>query len=146
MERVITQGGNYELIAYGRAQMMLLSHCTERVKHGETVQDGACARCVGTRIDRQLIDRRGFSFLQARERMEHGCFVRLYNALPTDMARRFDRVRELGVSVRVIFTDEVAQERFEIVRAYRAMMNGQADPRPASPAQSTLGHLLRGVE
>ena len=146
MERVITQGGNYELIAYGRAQLMLLSHCTERVKHGETVQDGACARCVGTRIDRQLIDRRGFSFLQARERMEHGCFVRLYNALPTDMARRFDRVRALGVSVRVIFTDEVAQERFEIVRAYRAMMNGQADPRPASPAQSTLGHLLRGVE
>lgn len=146
MERARAQGGNYELIAYGRMQLMLLAHCTERVKHGDTVQDGACARCVGTKIDRTLIDRRGFAFLQARERMEHGCFVRLYNALPTDMARRFDRVKAIGASVRVCFTDETAQERLHIVRAYRALLNGTGDAQSPSGENTTLGHLLRGVE
>lgn len=146
MERVIAVGGNYEMIVYGRAQLMLLAHCTERVKQGDTAQDGACARCVGTGLNRRLTDRRGFAFPEARERMEHGCFVRLYNALPTDMARRFDRVRALGASLRVSFTDESEAQRLRVVRAYRALLDGGADPRTDAEANTTLGHLLRGVE
>ena len=72
--------------------------------------------------------------------------MRLYNALPTDMSRRFERVKAIGASVRVCFTDESMQERLEIVRAYRALMNDERDPRGENGDNTTLGHLLRGVE
>lgn len=146
MSETVAHGGNFEVIAYGKAQLMLLSHCTERVKQGDCVQDGACARCVNRDIDRTLIDRKGFTFTQSRERLEHGCFVRLNNGITTDMARRFDLLRALNVSIRCQFTVEPLAEQLEVIAAYRQVMDGGVDPRPDQGVQLTYGHLMRGVE
>lgn len=146
MRALTALGGVYEVIVYGRAQLMLLAHCTQRVKAGERTQDTACARCEGQSAPRTLTDRQGYTFVQIRERLPEECFVRLYNGITTDMARHFERIRALGCSIRVCFTDEGMDERIETIQAYRALLSGKADPRDKRGRQTTSGHLLRGVE
>lgn len=77
--------------------------------------------------------------------MAHGCVVRLYNSVPTDMARYAGRLHEAGVSLRVHFTDEPLERQKEIVASYRRILDNGAAAHQAAE-QATTGHWARGVE
>ena len=103
VREVIRAGGSFELIAYGRVQLMLLSHCTDCVKRGVSETDTACERCAAGSGAQglPLIDRKGFAFPERRLRLPHGCMLRLYNSVPTDLSRYMERLRSLPLSFRL---------------------------------------------
>ncbi|MGN0774026.1 MAG: U32 family peptidase [Candidatus Ventricola sp.] len=139
-------GGNYELEAYGRVQLMLLSHCPRRTKAGEDRQDAACSACAADGGCPQVYtDRKGYRFPLRRQRMAHGCVVRLYNSVPTDMARFARKLHAAGVSLRVSFTDEPLERQKEIVSSYRSILDGGVAVHDVAEL-ATSGHLARGVE
>ena len=77
--------------------------------------------------------------------MEHGCVLRLYNSVETDMAKYADKLAGFSVSLRLAFTDEPFERQKEITASYRSVLdNGHALHTPASHA--TTGQLLRGVQ
>ena len=139
-------GGNYEIEAYGRTLLMLLSHCPRRTKAGDEKQDAACNACAANGGCPQVYtDRKGYRFPAKRLKMEHGCVVRLYNSVPADMARSARKLYDTGVSLRVCFTDEPESRQKEIVSSYRRILDeGIFDHEIAE--SSTSGHLARGVE
>ncbi len=139
-------GGNYELEAYGRVQLMLLSHCPRRTKAGEERQDAACNACAADGGCPQVYtDRKGYRFPLRRQRMAHSCVVRLYNSVPTDMARFARKLRDAGVSLRVSFTDEPLERQKEIVTSYRSILDSGVAVHDVAEF-ATSGHLARGVE
>ena len=139
-------GGNYELEAYGRVQLMLLSHCPRRTKAGEERQDAACNACAADGGCPQVYtDRKGYRFPLRRQRMAHGCVVRLYNSVPTDMSRFARRLHDMGVSLRVSFTDEPLERQKEIVSSYRSILDSGVAVHDVAEL-ATSGHLARGVE
>lgn len=139
-------GGNYEIEAYGRTMLMLLHHCPKRTERGDQKQDAFCDACaVDGGIPAVYTDRKGYRFPAKRLKMKHGCVVRVYNSVPTDMVRSAAKLHELGFSLRVSFTDEPLSRQKEIVASYRSILNtGYALHEAAENA--TSGHLLRGVE
>ena len=147
VREVIRAGGSFELIAYGRVQLMLLSHCTDCVKRGVSETDAACERCAAGSGAQglPLIDRKGFAFPERRLRLPHGCMLRLYNSVPTDLSRYMERLRSLPLSFRLQFTDEDDALCAEITRHYRRLMDAKPSDF-ALPGQTTAGHLQRGVE
>ena len=146
LKALMACGGNYEIEAYGRATLMLLNHCPRRTKAGDTRQDGACSACAAQGGWTQVYtDRKGYRFPARRQRMTHGCVVRLYNSVPTDMARYAGRLHDAGVSLRVNFTDEPLERQKEIVASYRRILDNGAAAHQAAE-QATTGHWARGVE
>lgn len=141
---VLRPGGGFELVAYGRAQLMLLSHCTDCVKRGMEEADAGCERCAVGAGELPLIDRKGFVFPLMRLRLPHGCMRRLYNSVPTDLTRHMDRLRTLPVSLRLQFTFEDAALCADVTRHYRALMDGRTSSF-AYPGETTAGHLKRGA-
>lgn len=140
------QGGNFEIEAYGRTQLMLLSHCPMRTLRGDTARDSACNACQ-TRggCPNEYTDRKGYRFPLMRMKMDGGCVVRVYNSVPTDMARHAQKLQRLGVSLRLAFTDETIQRQRELTASYRSILDGgRALHEIHDPA--TAGHLLRGIE
>jgi len=139
-------GGNYEIEVYGRTQLMLLSHCPRRTAAGDERQDAACNACAANGGYPQVYtDRKGYRFPAKRQRMAHGCVVRLYNSMPTDMARSAKKLFDAGLSLRVSFTDEPLERQKEIVSSYRSVIDcGVATHDIAEGI--TSGHLSRGVE
>jgi len=139
-------GGNYEIEVYGRTQLMLLSHCPRRTAAGDDRQDAACNACAANGGYPQVYtDRKGYRFPAKRQRMTHGCVVRLYNSMPTDMARSAKKLFDAGLSLRVSFTDEPLERQKEIVSSYRSVIDcGVATHDIAEGI--TSGHLSRGVE
>lgn len=139
-------GGNYEIEAYGRTQLMLLNHCPKRTAAGDDRQDAACNACAASDGCPQVYtDRKGYRFPARRQKMAHGCVVRLYNSVPTDMVRFARKLHDAGVALRVSFTDEPLERQKEIVASYRSIVdNGVAAHEAASG--TTSGHLARGVE
>ena len=144
--RDLLGAGNYEIEVYGRTQLMLLSHCPKRTDAGDDVQDAACNACAANGGSPAVYtDRKGYRFPAKRQRMAHGCVVRLYNSVPTDMARYGGRLHELGFSFRVSFTDEPLERQKEIVASYRSVLDtGRPLHEPTENARS--GHIARGVE
>lgn len=139
-------GGNYEIEAYGRTQLMLLSHCPRRTKAGDERQNGACSACAANGGWPQVYtDRKGYRFPARRQRMAHGCVVRLYNSVPTDMARYGRKLCDAGISLRVSFTDEPLGRQKEIVSSYRSILDSGVAVHDAAEF-ATSGHLTRGVE
>ena len=140
------RGGNYEIECYGRAQLMLLSHCPERTRCGDTATENQCNRCA-SRGDwcETLCDRKGKVFPLRRIRMKNHCILSLYNSVYTDMAKRGELLGSLGCSLRLSFTDETPEERVLITRSYRNLLDGSRLLHV--PGESaTCGQLLRGVE
>ena len=87
LRELFAEGGNYEIDAYGRTQLMLLSHCPRSTKNGDERQDAACNACASRGgVPDIYTDRKGYRFPARRLRMEHGCVVSLYNSVPPDMA------------------------------------------------------------
>ena len=146
LRALLAQGGDYIIEAYGRTQLMLLSHCPRRTERGDEAQDAACRSC-----DRDggcpavYTDRRGYRFPARRLRMAHGCVVRLYNSVVTDMSKAAVKLQTLGCSLRLAFTDETRERRRELVASYRSLMDGKGALH-APQEGATLGHLQRGVE
>ena len=139
-------GGNYEIEVYGRTQLMLLSHCPRRTVAGDEKQDAACNACARNGGCPQVYtDRKGYRFPAKRQKMAHGCVVRLYNSMPTDMARSAKKLFDAGLSLRVNFFDEPFEKQKEIVSSYRQVLDkGIVAHDPAEGI--TSGHLARGVE
>ena len=76
--------------------------------------------------------------------MEHGCVVRLYNSLPTDLAKHAGKLKALGCSLRLSFTDESLERQCELVRSYRAVMDEGCALHEAQG--STAGRFVNAVE
>ena len=139
-------GGNYEIEVYGRTQLMLLSHCPRRTRAGDEKQDAACNACAANHGCPQVYtDRKGYRFPARRLKMEHGCVVRLYNSVPTDMARSAKKLYDAGLSLRLSFTDESLTRQKEIVSSYRRVLDEGVFDHEIMEF-STSGHLARGVE
>lgn len=146
LRALMAAGGSYEVEAYGRTQLMLLSHCPHRTRDGDTCQDAKCNACeAGGGGPEVYTDRKGYRFPLRRLQMEHGCVLRLYNSVVTDMSRSAQRLRELGCSLRVSFTDESFDRQKEIVSSYRGVLDAGRARHEITP-HSTSGHLSRGVE
>jgi hypothetical protein len=139
-------GGNYELEVYGRTQLMLLNHCPRRTKAGDDKQDAACNACAANGGCPQVYtDRKGYRFPARRLKMAHGCVVRLYNSVPTDMARSSRKLYDAGVSLRLSFTDESLSRQKELVSSYRRILDEGIFTHDMTEG-ATSGHLARGVE
>ena len=139
-------GGNYEIEVYGRTRLMLLSHCPRRTRAGDEKQDASCNACAAQGGCPDIYtDRKGYRFPLRRIRMEHGCVLRLYNSVVTDMARHGERIARLGCSLRLVFTQEPLRRQEEIVASYRSLMD-TGRPLHRIDDDATAGHLLRGVE
>ena len=146
LRELMQPGGSYEVEAYGRTLLMLLSHCPRRTKAGHDRQDAACSACErdGGRTA-VYTDRKDYRFPAIRLRLQHGCLVRLYNSVVTDMSKASDRLLALPCSLRLSFTDETTDQRIALTASYRNLMDkGYALHTPG--AASTAGHLMRGVE
>lgn len=139
-------GGNFEFEAYGRTQMMLLNHCPRRTNAGDEKQDAVCNACAANGgCPGVYTDRKGYRFPARRQKMEHGCVVRLFNSVPTDMGRYSGKLHQAGVALRVTFTDEPLERQKEIVASFRSVLDtGRALHEAAE--SSTTGHFARGVE
>ncbi len=139
-------GGNYQIEAYGRTALMLLSHCPRRTTRGDERQDASCNACERDGgCPAVYTDRKGYRFPAKRQKMEHGCVVRLYNSVPTDMAKSSRKLYDTGVSLRVVFTDEPLERQKEIVSSYRSILDRGTAAHDGTEA-TTSGHLARGVE
>ena len=145
LRELLNVGGNYEIEAYGRTQLMLLNHCPRRTRAGDDKQDAACNACAANGGCVQVYtDRKGYRFPAKRLKMEHGCLVRLYNSMPTDMAKSARKLFDVGLCLRLSFTDEPLVRQKEIVSSYRGVLDfGTASH---DMAEATSGHLSRGVE
>ena len=139
-------GGNIEIEAYGRTLLMLLSHCPRRTKSGDSRQDALCDACAADGgCPAIYTDRKGYRFPAKRQKLPHGCVVRLYNSVPTDMARAARRLLDTGAALRVRFVDEPIERQEEIVASYRHLLDHGCPLHEPSDA-ATGGQLLRGVE
>ena len=78
-------------------------------------------------------------------RMPHGCVLRLYNSVPTDMSKAAEKLTALGCSLRLSFTDEPLDRQKELVSSFRSLLSG-GPVRHSAQDGATLGHLMRGVE
>lgn len=146
LRELTAEDGSFELEAYGRTLLMLLHHCPRRTEKGDEKQDAQCNACAGQGgCPRIYTDRKGYRFPTKRLKMPHGCIVRLYNSVVTDMARYSQKLHQVPASLRVCFMDESLALQKEIVASYRSILDsGRALHEPAESA--TSGHLTRGVE
>lgn len=143
---VLTAGGNFDIEAYGKVQMMLLSHCPKRTQLGHEKQDGACNACAANNgCPDVYTDRKGYRFPLRRLKMEHGCVLRLYNSVTTDLYRELQEKKNLPLSVRVAFTDEPLERQKEVVASYRSMMEGGRATHRIEE-NLTSGHWRRSVD
>jgi len=146
LKELMSSGGCYEIEAYGKTQLMLLSHCPRRTKAGDERQDSSCRACAAQGgVPAVYTDRKGYRFEARRLRMQHGCVLRLYNSVTTDMAKAARRIYELGCSVRLSFTSEPRERQEELVSSYRNVLDCGAALHQQEE-NTTTGHLLRGVE
>lgn len=139
-------GGNFEIEVYGRTQMMLLNHCPRRTNAGDEKQDAVCNACAANGgCPGVYTDRKGYRFPAKRQKMEHGCVVRLYNSVATDMGKYSGKLHGAGVSLRVSFTDEPLDRQCEIVASFRSVLDSGRSLHESAES-STTGHFARGVE
>jgi hypothetical protein len=137
----------WELAVYGRAQLMLLSHCPRRVAAGES----ACAACRQGEPLPPLVDRKGYAFPLRSLRLPHGCHIRLLNSLPTWLPDKHARVlRGLGeraaLAWRLCFAEEPPALCETLTRRAAAIRAGASPEGPPPLARTTSGHFARGVE
>ena len=123
--------------AYGRTQLMLLSHCPARTYLGLSKGRAHCTLCdrhdPDSLLGQCLTDRTGASFPLLRQRLPEGCMISLLNSLPLNV---LSRVAERGYAPLITFTDEP----LELVRQIGRALHGAPLALPA-----TTGHWNRPV-
>ena len=126
--------------------MMLLSHCPKRTQKGHEKQDAACDACAASGgCAGVYTDRKGYKFPLRRLKMEHGCVLRLYNSMTTDLYKEIQGKAGLPLSVRLAFTDEAPERQQEIVASYRRILDGNAATHGVEENMTT-GHWRRSVD
>ncbi len=146
MKEVFSRGGNFEAEVYGRTQMMLLSHCPVRTQLGHDRQDAACDACSARGGCPEIYtDRKGYRFPLRRLKMEHGCILRLYNSVTTDLYRELQGKAAMPLSFRLAFTDEPLKRQLEIVGSYRSILEGKESTHEPD-TNLTSGHWRRSVD
>ena len=144
--RVIAgEGGPFDVNAYGRERLMLLSHCPAREAMGLVSGRADCRMCergIGAH-GTYLVDRRGVRFPLSRVRTETHCRLRVLNSVPTDLSRAAG-FAGLPVSWRLTFWDESQTDAISIVRRYRTIARGEKIPTDIT-ANYTTGHARRPV-
>ncbi len=132
------------LPVYGRARLMLLNHCPMRTKLGLRENREGCGLCekgmgaMGT----CLTDRMGASYPLFPLRLPEGCQIGLMGDRPLHLSPYLSGPSPF--SWLVVFTDEGAEERLQIIRHYAALLRGQA-PMPLDK-RGYAGRFLDGVE
>lgn len=94
--RVLMEGRPPVLVpAFGRTQLMLLTHCPARARLGLRQGHAACALCdrddSASLRRTSFTDRRGEAYPLQHVRLPEGCRVRLLNHLPTDLREEIAR-------------------------------------------------------
>ncbi len=109
------------LCVYGRQQLMLLRHCPERVYRGLNAGHADCRLCdTGNGLKGQfLTDRKGMRLPLIPYRTDDGCVVRLYSAKPLSLLGHMADLRRLPLSFLLSFTDEPAEKRLSILKAFK---------------------------
>lgn len=138
-------GMERELIVYGRATLMTMRHCPVNAR--SKAPHGACHLCDSGRglKDCALVDRKNVRFPLMRYRGASGCYAQILNSAPHDLLGRMDRLPECG-AIRLIFTDESAQERRMLTGDARQALEGAGRSRHRAASGATNGHYFRGVE
>lgn len=138
-------GMERELIVYGRATLMTMRHCPVNAR--SKAPHGACHLCDSGRglKDCALVDRKNVRFPLMRYRGASGCYAQILNSAPHDLLGRLDRLPECG-AIRLIFTDESAQERRMLTGDARQALEGAGRSAHRAASGATNGHYFRGVE
>ena len=138
LDQLMGGGAPLYVPAYGRTQLMLLSHCPARTYLGLSRGRQHCTLCDDHHPDslegQSLTDRRGVAFPLLRQRLPEGCMIRLMNSLPLNL---LDKVRRRGYSPLLELSTEGEAE----LAAIRDAMGGK--PLHIS---ATSGHWSRPVE
>lgn len=121
-----------ELIAYGRLTLMLMKNCPLK----------ALDKCQKHKAVYTLKDRKNEEFPVL---CTPQCTARLLNSKPVFMADKLHELKAAGAdALRLIFTIESKEEAREIVRLYKAALDGGEVTNPLK--SFTRGHYYRGVE
>lgn len=125
------------LPVYGRARLMYLNHCPARTALGLSGDRSACKLCAQGRgcAGQALDDRLGERFPLMPLRMDEGCLVQLLSC----QVRSLSTLAPAGLHWLLDFTLEDADEALRILRAYRALRDGQAAELPIQPERYDKG-------
>lgn len=125
------------LPVYGRARLMYLNHCPARTALGLSGERSACKLCAQGRgcAGQTLDDRRGEHFPLLPVRTEEGCLVQLLSC----QVRSLSTLAPASMHWLLDFTLEDAGEALRILRAYRALRDGQKIEIPCLPERYDKG-------
>lgn len=142
IKRLPSEGVELILPVYGRATLMLLNHCPERVICGLSSNRSQCAMCdkgKGVR-GKALTDRYQCAYPLMPVRYDGGCVIKLLHHTPLNLLHLADR----AFSWLIDLSDESPKEALRIIAYYSALFKGgNADDGHAKPYP---GRLLQGVE
>lgn len=126
------------LPVYGRAAVMLLNHCPERVRRGLNSNRAGCRLCdkgQGVRRD-ALHDRFQAAYPLLPTHFEDYCLITMYHHTALNLLSKAPRMSWL-----LDFTDETPQQALAIARTYHTLLRGE----PSSWGQLQTGRFLEGV-
>lgn len=128
--------GAKEYIAYGHLPLMNLRHCPVRKQAGCT----ACGSGV-------LQDKLKYRF-PIRKLWAGDCLAQVYNAVPIALQEMQELHRAGIVGLRLLFTEEEAQQVTKITQAYRVAWKhiGKVELKKLGIQAYSNGHFFRGVE
>jgi hypothetical protein len=124
---------------YGRASVMLLSHCPERVRRGLSANRAACRMCdrgQGVR-GKTLEDRFQAAYPLLPIHFPEGCLITLCHHTPLNLLDRAPG----NLSWLMDFTDESPEEALRIAQSYHALREGGILP----SGEPDFGRFLDGV-
>ncbi len=125
------------LPVYGRARAMTLNHCPARLHALHTGQN-ACRNCGSQGSQATLTDQYGGTYPLQKVRLPEGCINHLLFHTPLHLGNAAPIMSWL-----IDLTTEDAQQSLDIVRYYRALMDGFVPPDLAIPVN--LGRWSDGV-
>ncbi|MGD9886613.1 MAG: DUF3656 domain-containing protein [Bacilli bacterium] len=122
------QHPNVEMMVYGRYELMMMKYCLQK-------NHGGCKLCAST--DKQLVDRRGFSFPVFKDAQ---CYVKILNSKKLHLGDYLNMLYDNGVTNLLLdFTIESALETKAVCEVY---CNNNHD---YAISEVTFGHFKEGV-
>ncbi len=140
------EGRPFVQMVYGRNRLMTLNHCPARVKLGLNQGREKCSLCMEERkeslLNKNLIDRKGYTFPLLANHQDTGCVIELLNSLPLNL---FEKMNESFPhrSILLDFTTESPQEQLHILEVFVEKRQGKKVENPI--LNGTQGHFNRGV-
>jgi putative protease len=126
---------NIEVIAYGKADLMLTKYCP--ITKSEGVYKENCNLCQ--KSDYSLYDTDDNQLRLIRDGF---CNLRILHYRPLNLIKYIDRIFNMGVtSIRLDFTDETYDETIQIIKAFKNRMKEKSYSIPEK--NYTTGRFLR---